>query len=626
MLLRRNPTGLAPSPRAVPFALPDEPGQAATMPAGLPVLATQDDIARIAPAFARALSQEFDLAALAGRVCPVALQDGAVAIFALADYAAGDAVDEVERMVLRRGRRLAQPSRYVLPAPLLLSVARGQLTLEGLRDRRGVLADRHKSALAAGFCEVVTWGVRNGASDVHLNVHRERAESEIRYTICGRYVAPARFRHMPTATLMEMLAVAWMDVRGGNGAVFDPQLEQQGQLHIDVDGRPVMLRWASLAADKGPSVCLRLLRLDALPQDASLEKLGYLDNQIDMLNRARCGDGGAIVLAGVVGSGKSTTIATLMRSLPEGRKVITLEDPVEYVIGNALQNTIARSLDDSQATVFDAKLRTVKRSAMNDLLIGEIRDAETGRAFMDLASSGVNLYTTTHAASALMIPERLASDFIGVSRDFLATPGVLKLLVYQALLPRLCPHCALPIESLLEGDNSERWSAWMQRFSALYALPIKVLRVRNASGCPHCVNDDLPHLNGTSGRTVVAEMIEPGNDDIFLRCVRSRDTIRLRRYLRGRRRAPFDSPDMEGKSALECAVYKAAAGIIDPREIESRFRSFAAIDQERERGREGGRQRSGMRVYAGGRRHPVRGGDARARRAGHGAMEEGVHA
>src|SRR5690606_38069655 len=123
-----------------------------------------------------------------------------------------------------------------------------------------------------------------------------------------------------------------------------------------IRGRPVMLRWASLATDAGPSVCLRLLRLDARAgQD--LAALGYLPQQVATLHAA-CGvEGGAIVLAGVVGSGKSTTIATLMSRIPESHKVITLEDPVEYLIPGALQNTVARALDDTEGGVFDAKLK-----------------------------------------------------------------------------------------------------------------------------------------------------------------------------------------------------------------------------------------------------------------------------
>jgi type II secretory ATPase GspE/PulE/Tfp pilus assembly ATPase PilB-like protein len=200
---------------------------------------------------------------------------------------------------------------------------------------------------------------------------------------------------------------------------------------------------------------------------------------------------------------------------------------------------------------------------------------------MDLAGSGVNLYTTTHAASAQMIPERLASDFIGVPRDFLAAPGVLKLLVYQALLPRLCPHCALPLASLYRGAAGAHWQAWAARFGRLYCLDLRLVRIRNPQGCAQCGNADLPHLNGTQGRTVVAEMIEPAHDEDFLECVRARDHLRMRRHLRARAVTAACDADMRGKSAMDCAVYKAAAGLIDPRDIEPRFRAFETVEAER---------------------------------------------
>src|SRR5690606_27714547 len=123
-------------------------------------------------------------------------------------------------------------------------------------------------------------------------------------------------------------------------------------------------------------------------------------------------------------------LASLIAGLPKHRKVITIEDPVEYLIPASIQNTVSRQLDAAAHDSFSSKLRALKRSAMTDVLLGEVRDQETGRAFMDLAGSGVNVYTTVHAPSAARIPDRMASDFIGVSRDFLATPGVLKLLVF----------------------------------------------------------------------------------------------------------------------------------------------------------------------------------------------------
>lgn len=551
----------------------DDPDVAAVRLQGrsraMPVLDSADDLATLDPPLQRSLGDQFDLAALSGRLCPVLFEDGRAALFALADYVAGDQADEIERMLRRRGYPPASPPRYVVSPALLLSVARGQFGAAAARGARATPVRARRSALAAMFAEFVNWGVRAGASDLHINVDERGSGSQVRYTVNGAYVAPACFEGIAAATLSEVLAVAWMDVRGGNGAVFDPRIEQQGRIAMQVDDVPYVLRWASLAADSGPSVCLRLLRLDAPAGGATLEALGYLPSQVLALERARDREGGAIVMAGIVGSGKSTTIATLMRGIDPLRKVITLEDPAEYLIENALQNTVGRTLDGDESFPFAAKLRTIKRSAMNDLLIGEVRDIETGRAFMDLAGSGVSLYTTTHTGSALMIPERLASDFIGVSRDFLSAPGVLKLLVYQTLLPRLCGACALPWNAAAD------WHAWGESMRRAFGIDPARFRVRNADGCPACAPAAYAQasgqLAGCRGRTVVAEMFAPAQDDVLLECIRRRDNPGLMRHLQAMPRTAADDPDMYGKPVHLCALYKALQGELDARLLARQF-------------------------------------------------------
>src|SRR3546814_4811408 len=82
---------------------------------------------------------------------------------------------------------------------------------------RSLRLEQSKTALADAFQDLLEWGVRHGASDLHLNVRLREAESEVKYTVSGRYLAPERFRRMPTSTLIDMLSVAWMDIRGGNG-------------------------------------------------------------------------------------------------------------------------------------------------------------------------------------------------------------------------------------------------------------------------------------------------------------------------------------------------------------------------------------------------------------------------
>jgi type II secretory ATPase GspE/PulE/Tfp pilus assembly ATPase PilB-like protein len=310
---------------------------------------------------------------------------------------------------------------------------------------------------------------------------------------------------------------------------------------------------------------------------------------VQALHRARAGEGGAVILAGVVGSGKSTTIATLMREIPPDRKVITLEDPAEYLIPNALQNTICRTLDEKDDASFDIKLKTIKRSAMNDLLIGEIRDAAGGRALMDLAGCGVNLYTTVHAGSALLIVDRLCSSFIGVARDLLSTPGILKLLVYQCLIARLCRHCAQNADQVIAADrwscvngiarDAEWFKRWLKMIETSLDICTKGLRFRRESGCEHCLSGSVSSLNGTQGRTVVAEMIEPIAEPFFLEGLKSRDGLGLYDWFHSRPRSHFSDLDMRGKTAMQCAIYKMSQGWIDPRHVESKFGSFELITQ-----------------------------------------------
>src|SRR3546814_19803993 len=121
---------------------------------------------------------------------------------------------------------------------------------------------------------------------------------------------------MPTSTLIDMLSVAWMDIRGGNGAVFDPSIEQQGAMTRQVDGKTVMLRWSSLAADAGPSICLRILRRDTVLHMPTRDALGYLPDQAEQIDRAMLSDGGAVVVACAVGSGNSNNLAVFIAGLP----------------------------------------------------------------------------------------------------------------------------------------------------------------------------------------------------------------------------------------------------------------------------------------------------------------------
>ncbi|WP_287145151.1 ATPase, T2SS/T4P/T4SS family [Achromobacter sp.] len=555
------------------------------------VITSENDLAKNVR-FEKAVYRDLGLIpAIASKVCPVLLESHTVVLLCLPEYLHSDQADEIEKLVVQMlQKQMAEPRRIAVAVPSILSaIVREHIDKETLSNRRKILISPERTAMMSLLEDMIRWGVKHNAADIHLNVYDERPYSEVKFSVGGKYVSVEQFARMPTQQLQEMLRVAFMEVRGAAQATFQPLMEQQGRsLHTLDDGKRVMLRWATLAADSGVSVTMRLLNLDVEEHPKSFAELGYLPTHERMMQRARMTSGGAVCIAGTVGSGKSTTLATWIRKIPSHRKIISLEDPVEYLLHNTLQNTITRVGDTDP---FEVKLKAVKRSAMHDLMIGEVRDLITGRAFMDLTASGTSMYLTTHAGGSVQIPDRLASEVIGVSRDFLASSGILKLLVYQALIPKLC-ECRHGFDFLIHegGEDSEGqhrggdyWRAYADRIDRLYGVDtLANVKVRNLDGCAKCRPQGFQDLFGLNDRTVVAEMIEPGIDDHALELIRRADNAGLHRHYFGRTDLDYTSDDMTGKSAMDCAIYKAYLGEVDPREIEPRFKAFETVEVSRD--------------------------------------------
>lgn len=292
-----------------------------------------------------------------------------------------------------------------------------------------------------------------------------------------------------------------------------------------------------------------------------------------------------VCFSGVVGSGKSTSLARLLSLLPLTVKIQSIEDPVELEIPNAYQKTVSRDLAATGADpAFLSAARAIFRSALDVLYLGEIRDRETGGIARQVLESGHSVFTTTHAKGALGSIDRFCSPQIDIPREVLAAPDILKLLVYQSLLPVNCPHCAInpmDLQSGLRGTQRDEFEAYWARIERLYQIDRSKYRVRHADGCEHCRKDGLPELNGLMGRTVVCEMVE--FDDQMLEFVRDGRKIELARHWMSLSDGKYDSANMNGKTSQDCAIYKAAQGLIDPHEIEERFKSFETIEELRHR-------------------------------------------
>lgn len=496
------------------------------------------------------------------------------------DYAGSVVIGEMANDLGKRGLPMeASFQVVVVTSTLLASISRGTASGRNSVLKGGASGKNARSAaLLQTFTSIIEWAHENGAADVDFWYRRGNDRSSVRFSIAGRWVEPDRF-FIPSPTMRDMIGVAYQYGKGSSEGAIDWNIEQQLNLELVLpkSGARVMLRWAAMAGDQIYSVTTRITVLGEARTAPSLEELGYLPSQTAIWRRALLSDGGAVLLSGVVDSGKSTTLRAVLSKIPKHRKLVTVEDPVENPLPDAVCNTVSRSMQSSGSSILTSKLRALKRTGLNDFYLGEIRDRETGQALQDVLESGQKLWTTVHCASAWMIPARLAGNSIGVPREIASTPGMLRLLVNQALLPRSCPHCRRPFVELLKGSDSNVWRPYGERIRRLYDVDLQTIMIRNPDGCVHCRRSDVPELNGFKGRTNVSEMLEP--DDEFLSLVAANDGLRLAQYVRSLRGdVRYDDPDMTGKTAMECAIYKMTTGEVDPREIEPRFVTFEAVE------------------------------------------------
>lgn len=516
---------------------------------------------------------------LSDRMCPVRLANGLAQVWVLSEHALDDQVKALLLAITQAGLTLANPARLIVSAAMLGELNRSHRAgkSSSMLQQAAVSTPRH--VLMALLDDLIAWALRHDASDIHLTVQHDRSQADVAFTINGACVRPGTFEQCSTQTVQELLAVTWMTIQGGNGAVLDLTREQQGRFERVIAGHRVGLRWASLVIQGGLSVCWRLLSRASWQQVPSLEALGYSDQQQQHLIRALNPDGGLVAFAGLVGSGKSTSLASLMQRIPSTRKVITIEDPVEYAIPNALQCAVSGFDAQVVSGHLASKLKTIKRSAAHDVLIGELRDTQGGQAVVDLVMSGANVYTTVHASSAMHIMARLQSSLIGVPESLLVMPGFVKLLVYQVLLRRLCAQCALTAtewlidahtrQAPLNAAETRRREVWLKSLGQVTGGQWQAWRFHRPEGCNNCIHANQQGA-GYAGRLLLAEMIEPARMPQFYARLSSGDLVRQIAQWQWAVRA--EQLELAGYIPVSQAAWRCVdEGLLDVNECVTRF-------------------------------------------------------
>ena len=314
--------------------------------------------------------------------------------------------------------------------------------------------------------------VANRASDLHFEP--EAGYLRIRQRIDGtlRQVRALHKSFWPELAV-RLKVMAGLDIA-------ESRSPQDGRISLAVAGRPIDFRVATQPTLHGENIVLRIL--DREKGIVPLDALGLGSTQRDTLDLMLSRPEGLILVTGPTGSGKTTTLYSVLNHLnTEAVNIMTLEDPVEYPLAQIRQTPIG----DASRLGFADGVRALLRQDPDILLIGEIRDADTAQMALRAALTGHQVFATLHANSALGAIPRLLD--IGLRADLLA--GNLSGIIAQRLVRRLCPHCRL--ETTASPAECRRLGLPAEQAPLLFS----------PSGCAEC------EFRGFRGRIAIMELL-----------------------------------------------------------------------------------------------------------------------
>jgi len=398
------------------------------------------------------------------------------------------------------------------------------------------------------------------ASDIHIEVGPTRTCIQMRVHGDLQVV-----RHLSLLKGMALSRHIFVNANS-SGVDFKPEHFQDAKISktLSIDGEVVNLelRFADMPTwPAGHDVTLRVLRT-GIGTAQSIDSLGYDSAQQAAIERMLQTSTGVIVMCGSTGSGKSTTLGSIIQALSDrhgGRKKIrTIEDPPELILPGR-QTPIVRDTDGTSRG-FAAALRGAMRGDPDIIMIGEVRDNETGELAMDATMTGHKVLTTVHGGSVFDAVDRLIKK--GFDRSVLFAEGTLSGVIYQTLLPVLCQECCMPLSQVRMGLQN----GLNERLRRSYSGDLEDLRFRGP-GCDAC------GFNPIVGRTVAAAFLIP--DRNLRQLLLNNDRFAAEEYWRTHDWSGIYAAN--GKTVLDQALTKMAAGLISPVDIEARV---APIDSQ----------------------------------------------
>jgi general secretion pathway protein E len=335
-------------------------------------------------------------------------------------------------------------------------------------------ADDPEASVVKFVNQVIREAIIERATDIHV----EPLENDIRirYRIDGilhEVAVPPQLRLLHSAIISRLKVMAHMDIA-------ERRLPQDGRMNLQANNQELDVRVSTIPTVNGESISLRLLSRGG--QQFGFERLDLSPKQEDVIRHLLAQPNGIILLTGPTGCGKSTSLYSFLSTINSvQRRIITIEEPVEYKLPGVLQMDVKPEIDFT----FARGLRHILRQDPNVVMVGEIRDVETADIAIRAAMTGHLVFSTLHTNDAVGGITRLLD--MDVEPFLLAS--VVKSFIAQRLVRTICPDCSEQVE-------------YPPEYLAEIGFPVRELgtRFNRGRGCDQC------RQTGYQGRTAIYEL------------------------------------------------------------------------------------------------------------------------
>jgi type II secretory ATPase GspE/PulE/Tfp pilus assembly ATPase PilB-like protein len=403
-------------------------------------------------------------------------------------------VQNCKSLLLSKG---IHPGQVYAASDSLISLLLASSEEEGSKKKRKGETSISFSDQQRHLRELVFEAVKQHVSDIHIQVRQTYTKIRMR-----QHGELRMYAEWSEKLGREIASVAFNKETDHATSHFNPLVPQDASMPLKMEGRDIRLRLASVPAHGGFDMVMRILATGE-EEGKTLEELGYIPKQIEIIKMAMKLPFGAIIVAGPTGSGKTTTLASCMEMV----------ESVQKVVEAATQVPVNTEKEDRS---FASMGRAALRMDPDVIILGEMRDEDTASVMVRASITGHLVLTTLHTNRATAIVTRLVD--MGISPVLLSDSSVLRCLMCQRLIAKVCDGCAVPLRS------SVRHQEFIPAWEAVLGKEILDRAKARGAGCAKC------NRSGVGGRIVVAEVIWVDEDgrQFIQKC----DTLNWEKYLK----------------------------------------------------------------------------------------------